>query len=166
MCYACEHPFNASTYEKSVWIQEYRQWAQCSEAEAQSIYDEIVENADEGWEEAYLTETQYCECGEEECDPEAESDDDSIDIDDVEDADEETDFKTKLAEYRERVKKVLDTFELIPSHEGFGGRIPDLYRDIETGKVFDLEVNEYHEHPHIGWIENYTENYYTFYHAE
>ena len=188
MCYACEHPFNASTYEKSVWIQEYRQWAQCDEAEAQSIYDEIVENADEGWEEAYLTETQYCECGEgEECDPEAESDDEEIDTHcdscgttcldhhanknrgsespceecgenrcehcpcdceeecDPEADDDEEEFcvKTKLAEYRERIKKVLDTFEIIKADDPANEYDFDLYLDIETGRVFDLEVNEY-----------------------
>ena len=140
MCYACEHPLNASTYEKSVWIQEYRQWAQCSEAEAQSIYDEIVENADEGWEEAYLTETQYCECGEEECDPEA----DEEECDPEEESDEEEFcFKTKLAEYRERIKKVLDTFEIIKADDPANEYDFDLYLDIETGRVFDLEVNEY-----------------------
>tara|TARA_R110001592_G_scaffold321214_1_gene599689 strand:- start:4 stop:486 length:483 start_codon:yes stop_codon:yes gene_type:complete len=160
MCYACQNPFTASTDEKSVWINEYEKWAESSTNYAKEIFNEIVDNGED------LMETQYCECGEEECDPEAESDDDSIDIDDVEDADEETDFKTKLAEYRERKKKVADTFELIPSHEGFDGRIPDLYKDIETGRTFDLEENEYHEHPHIGWIVKYTENYYTFYHAE
>jgi len=171
MCYACEHPLNASTDEKSVWIQEYREWAQCDEAEAQSIYDEIVENADECGAEGYLLETQYCECGggigrgrncdEEVCDPEA--DNESIDIDDFEEIEPETaeeleevfqyNMAERLEEYREKKKKVLDTFELVRQDplELF----PDLYRDIETGRTFDLEGTEYHEDPHIGWIELY-----------
>ena len=117
MCYACEHPLNASTYEKSVWIQEYRQWAQCSEAEAQSIDDveEIEPETAEEIEEVFqLT------------------------------------MAERLAEYREKKKKVLDSFEIIRQHP-LEGVLPDLYRDIETGRTFDLEENEYHEYPHIGW---------------
>ena len=128
MCYACQNPFTASTDEKSVWIQEYGNWAQCDEAESQSIYDNIVENADD------LMETLYCECGEsdeEECDPEAESDEEEFCV------------KTKLAEYRERIKKVLDTFEIIKADDPANEYDFDLYLDIETGRVFDLEVNEY-----------------------
>ena len=175
MCYACEHPLNASTDEKSVWLKEYREWAQCDEAEAQSIYDEIVENADPEWgAENYLLETQYCECGggigrgqncdeESICDPEADTDDEdwgSIDIDDVEEIEPETaeeieevfqlTMAERLAEYREKKKKVLDSFEIIRQHP-LEGVLPDLYRDIETGRTFDLDENEYHEYPHIGW---------------
>ena len=139
MCYACQNPFTASTDEKSVWINEYEKWAESSTNFAKEIFNEIVDNGED------LMETQYCECGEEECDPEAESDDDSIDIDDVEDADEETDFTMKLAEYRERKKKVADTFEIIKAdaehtHHPYDY---DLYRDIETGRVFDLDGEEY-----------------------
>jgi len=182
MCYACEHPLNASTDEKSVWLKEYREWAQCDEAEAQSIYDEIVENADPVWgAENYLLETQYCECGGEEIepDPEAETDDEeecdpeadwgSIDIDDVEEIPDSIFVEflksqsvgESLARYREEKKKVLDSFELIKNPppivftvgdindeeydepEEVVGQLPDLYRDIESGRIFDLAGTEY-----------------------
>tara|TARA_R110001592_G_scaffold1242_1_gene7372 strand:+ start:378 stop:920 length:543 start_codon:yes stop_codon:yes gene_type:complete len=177
MCYACEHPLNASTDEKSVWLKEYREWAQCDEAEAQSIYDEIVENADPLWgAENYLLETQYCECGggEEECDPEAETDDEEEECDPEAETDDEEEpdsifaqfLKSQsvgesLARYREEKKKVLDSFELIKNPpptvftigniddeeceepEEVVGQLPDLYRDIESGRIFDLAGCEY-----------------------
>jgi len=46
-----------------------------------------------------------------------------------------------LQRYREQKKKVLDSFELLkPDEHPYDY---DLYRDIETGRVFDLEGEEY-----------------------
>ena len=69
------------------------------------------------------------ECDEELCDPEAETDD------------EEESVYESLQRYREQKKKVLDSFELLkPDEHPYDY---DLYRDIETGRVFDLDGEEY-----------------------
>jgi hypothetical protein len=78
-------------------------------------------------------------------DPEADTEDEEEIFDpeatDTEDEEEEESVYKSLQKYREYKKKVLDSFELLKADEHPYDY--DLYRDIESGRVFDLDGEEY-----------------------